>query len=154
LISTISTRGRARAVVASAGHDGRGLRRAAPLGRAGTLATRMGPAHQKSYRRASSDALLALSRHRGGRFAARSKAPQEQLHIAAAAALPLQRYAAAQVEVHIFFVQPGCITSSKYPTSQFAVTCSTWGDNLNQNFVKESSVLVSGGGPWRVFSGF
>jgi hypothetical protein len=80
---------------------GRGLRRAAPLG-GGTLATRMGPAHQKSYRRASSDALLALSRHRGGRFAARSKAPQEQLHIAAAAALPVQRYAAAQVEGHIF----------------------------------------------------
>ena len=53
-------RGRARAVVASAGHDGRGHRHAAPLG-AGTLAARMGPAHQKSDRRASSDASLIFS---------------------------------------------------------------------------------------------
>ena len=80
-------------MVASAGHDGRGLRHAAPLG-AGILAARMGPAHQKSDRRASSDALLTLSRHRG-RYPARSKAQQEQLRIAAAAAVALQRFAAA-----------------------------------------------------------
>jgi hypothetical protein len=43
-------------MVESAGHDGRGLRHAAPLG-AGTLAARMGPAHQRSDRRAPSDAL-------------------------------------------------------------------------------------------------
>ena len=74
-------------MVASAGHDGRGLRHAAPLG-AGILAARMGPAHQKSDRRASSDALLALSRRRG-KYAARSNARQEQLRIAAAAAVVL-----------------------------------------------------------------
>jgi len=89
---------RARAVVASAGHDGRGLRHAAPLG-AGILAARMGPAHQKSDRRASSDALLTLSRRRG-RYPARSKAQQEQLRIAAAAAVALQRFAQLQVEGH------------------------------------------------------
>ena len=36
-----------RAVARFPGHDSRGLRHAAPLG-AGTLAARMGPAHQKS----------------------------------------------------------------------------------------------------------
>ena len=72
LISIISTRGRGRAVVASAGHDGRGPRHAAPLG-AGILAARMGPAHQKSDIKTSSDALLALSRRRG-KYAARSNA--------------------------------------------------------------------------------
>ena len=81
-------------MVASAGHDGRGLRHAAPLS-AGILAARMGPAHQKSDRRASSDALLALSRRRG-RYPARSKAQQEQLRIAAAAAVVLQRFAQLQ----------------------------------------------------------
>ena len=85
-------------MVASAGHDGRGLRHAAPLG-AGILAARMGPAHQKSDRRASSDALLALSRRRG-KYAARSNARQEQLRIAAAAAVALQRFAQLQVEGH------------------------------------------------------
>ena len=78
-------------MVASAGHDGRGLRHAAPLG-AGILAARMGPAHQKSDTRASSDALLALSRRRG-KYAARSSARHEQLRIAAAAAVVLQRFA-------------------------------------------------------------
>ena len=85
-------------MVASAGHDGRGLRHAAPLG-AGILAARMGPAHQKSDRRASSDALLTLSRRRG-RYPARSKAQQEQLRIAAAAAVALQRFAQLQGEGH------------------------------------------------------
>ena len=79
-------------MVASAGHDGRGLRHAVPLG-AGILAARMGPAHQKSDTRTSSDALLASSRRRG-RYTARSKARQEQLRIAAAAAVALQRFAA------------------------------------------------------------
>ena len=87
MISNHARARRARAVVASAGHDGRGLRHAAPLG-AGILAARMGPAEQKSDRRASSDALLALSRRRG-KYAARSKAQQEQLRIAAAAAVAL-----------------------------------------------------------------
>ena len=85
-------------MVASAGHDGRGLRHAAPLG-AGILAARMGPAHQKSDRRTSSDALLGFSRHRG-KYAARSMARQEQLRIAAAAAVVLQRFAQLQVEGH------------------------------------------------------
>ena len=76
-------RGRARAVVASAGHDGRGPSHAAPLG-FGTLAARMGPAHQKSDRRTSSNDLLGFSRRRG-KYAARSMAWQEQLGIAAAA---------------------------------------------------------------------
>ena len=80
-------------MVASAGHDGRGLRHAAPLG-AGIRADHLGPAHQKSDRRTSSDALLALSRRRG-KYAARSKAYQQQLHIAAAPNLALQRFAAA-----------------------------------------------------------
>ena len=81
-----------RAVARFPGHDSRGLRHAAPLG-AGTLAARMGPAHQKSDRRTSSDALLGFSRRRG-KYAARSMARQEQLGIAAAAAVALQRFAA------------------------------------------------------------
>ena len=87
-------------MVASAGHDGRGLRHAATLG-AGILGARMGPAHQKSDKRASSAALLALPRRRG-RYTARSKARQEQLRIAAAAAaaVVLQRFAQLQVEGH------------------------------------------------------
>jgi hypothetical protein len=106
-ISSISiARARARrasAVVASAGHDGRGLRHAAPLG-AGILAARMGPAHQNSDRRASSDALLALSR-RGGRYTARSKAQQEQL----------QRYRAAPAEP--CYELHTCSGGAKIPTS-------------------------------------
>ena len=82
-----------RAVARFPGHDSRGLRHAAPLG-AGTLAARMGPAHQKSDRRTSSDDLLGFSRRRG-KYAARSMARQEQLGIAAAAAVALQRFAAA-----------------------------------------------------------
>jgi hypothetical protein len=82
-----------RAVARFPGHDSRGLRHAAPLG-VGTLAARMGPAHQKSDRRTSSDALLGFSRRRG-KYAARSMAWQEQLGIAAAAAVALQRFAAA-----------------------------------------------------------
>ena len=62
----------------------------APLGD-GTLATRMGPAHQNSDRRASSYDLLGFSR-RGGQYAARSNARWEQLRIAAAAAVALQRF--------------------------------------------------------------
>ena len=88
----------ARGPLGFPGHDSRALRHAAPLG-AGTLAARMGPAHQKSDRRASSDALLALSRRRG-KYAARSTARQEQLRIAAAAAVALQRFAQLQVEGH------------------------------------------------------
>jgi hypothetical protein len=84
-----------RAVARFPGHDSRGLRHAAPLG-VGTLAARMGPAHQKSDRRTSSDALLGFSRRRG-KYAARSMAWQEQLGIAAAAAVALQRFAAAQI---------------------------------------------------------
>ena len=95
-------------MVASARHDGRGLRHAAPLG-AGILAARMGPAHQKSDRRASSDALLALSRRRG-RYTARSKARQEQLRIAAAAAVALQRFAQLQ-GVARFEVESGRISA-------------------------------------------
>ena len=98
MISIISTRGRGRARGPSAGHESRGLRHAAPLG-AGTLATRMGPAHQKSNRRTSSDDLLGFSRRRG-KYAARSNARQEQLRIAAAAAVVLQRFAQLQVEGH------------------------------------------------------
>ena len=86
-------------MVASAGHDGRGLRHAAPLS-AGILAARMGPAHQKSDRRASSDALLTLSRRRG-RYPARSKAQQEQLRIAAAAAVALQRFAQLALQLQL-----------------------------------------------------
>ena len=78
-------RGRARGP--SAGHESRGLRHTAPLG-VGTLAARMGPAHQNSDRRASSDALLIFSRRRG-RFAARSMARHEQLRIAVTAAVLL-----------------------------------------------------------------
>jgi hypothetical protein len=70
-----------RAVARFPGHESRGLRHAAPLGD-GMLAARMGPSHQKFERRASSDALLALS-HRRGQYVVRSMARQEQLRIAA-----------------------------------------------------------------------
>ena len=101
-------------MVASAGHDGRGLRHAAPLG-AGTLAARMGPAHQKSDRRASSDALLALSRRRG-RYTARSKAQQEQL----------QRYRAAPAEP--CYELHTCRGGAKIPTShRMMFFCRTFG---------------------------
>ena len=89
MISIINTRGRARAVVALGGHDGRGLRHAAPLG-VDTLAARIGRAHQNFDKRASSDALLASSRHRG-RCATRTKARQEQMRIAPAAAIAISR---------------------------------------------------------------
>ena len=87
-----------RAVARSPRHESRGLRHAAPLGD-GTLATRMGPAHQNSDRTAPSNDLLGFSR-RGGQYAALSNARQEQLRIVAAAAVALQRFAYLQVEDH------------------------------------------------------
>jgi hypothetical protein len=53
-----------RTVARSPGHESHGLHHAAPLG-AGTLAARMGLAHQISNRSAPSDALLAFLRLRG-----------------------------------------------------------------------------------------
>jgi hypothetical protein len=79
--------------VRSPRHESRGLRHVALLGD-GTLVTRMGPAHQNSDRRTSSNDLLGFSR-RGGQYATRSNARQEQLRIATAAAVALQRFAAA-----------------------------------------------------------
>ena len=117
-------------MVASAGHDGRGLRHAAPLG-AGTLAARMGPTHQKSDRRASSDALLALSRRRG-KYAARSNARQEQLRIAAAAAVVLHRFAqlqgVARFEVKPHRIPPPNTTRSSRDPGDTVVVL--WGRNM------------------------
>ena len=76
-----------RAVARSPGHESRELRHAAPLGD-DILATQIGPVHQNSDRTTSSDDLLGFSR-RGGQYAARSNARQEQLCIAAAAAVAL-----------------------------------------------------------------
>jgi hypothetical protein len=67
-----------RAVARSLGHEGRGLRHAAPLGD-GTRGARIGLAHQQC------DAGR-------GRFAARSMAWQEQLPIATDTVVSLQRY--------------------------------------------------------------